>query len=91
VLVGRSIVPLVTDRRHIGQQHLEHHLLALERPLARRLHLHPGPGVAAATWRERALTFNFDNTDTAVPIRAIPLFVTKVGNVDSVALGRFED
>ena len=46
-----GIIPFVADIRHIRQQHLDHHILALDGTLAVGINFHTGGDSSAATGR----------------------------------------
>jgi len=87
---GRAI-PLVPPLRHVRQQHLQHHGLALDGTLAARPHLHARRYRAAAAGREHALAFDFHHAGAAVAVGAQALAVAKVGNVDTHPARRLQD
>jgi len=86
-----AIGPLVTGVGHVGQQHLQHHGLALAGARAVGLHLHAGADGAAAARSQRALALDLDHAGPAIAVRAITLLVAEVGNLDPGATGRLED
>ena len=85
------LIPFVAGIGHVRQQHFQHHLLALERPLAGGLHLHARRGAAAAARGQSAFALDLDHTGAAIAVGAQAVFVAKVRNVDAVPLRGFED
>ena len=88
---GIGLIPFVAGVGHVGEQHLQNHLLAFDRAFAGGLHFHPGGGVAAATGSQGALAFDLDHAGAAVAVGAVAVLVAKVGDVHTMALGGFEN
>ena len=86
-----GIVPLVACVGHVGQQQLQHQLLAGQCPLALRMHGQTGCDAATATRCQRALTVNLHHTGAAVAVGTQSVFVAKMGNLNAVAPGSDED
>jgi len=89
--LGAVVKPFVTLFGQVGQQHLQHHLLALEGAFAVGLHLHARRGAAAATGGQRALAFNFNHAGTAVAVWRETVLVAQVGNLDAEVFGDVEN
>ena len=88
---GVGLIPFVAGVGHVGEQHLQHHLLAFDGAFAGGLHLHTGGGAAAAAGCERALAFDLDHAGAAVAVGAVAVFVAKVRDVHPMAFGGFEN
>ena len=86
-LAGIVFNPAVALRWHVGQQHLQHHFLALLRPGAVGLHHHAFGGQAATTGRQRALALHLDHAGAAIAVGPVALAMAEVGNPDAQALG----
>jgi len=86
-LPGIVLDPAVALRWHVGQQHLQHHFLALLRPRAVGLHHHAFGGHTATTWRQRALALHLDHAGTAIAIGPVSFAMAEMGNLDAQTLG----
>ena len=85
------LVPLVASIGHIGEQHFQNHFLALDCTLTLRLNFHAFGSTATAAGGQRALAFDLNHAGPAIAIGAHSIFVAKVGDINSVALGGLED
>ncbi|MNV65953.1 hypothetical protein D3C71_1586780 [compost metagenome] len=85
------IVPPVSHVRHVGQQHLHHHLLALTGARAGRLHLHAFSRCAAAAGGQRAFARDLDHAGAAVAVGAQAVGVAQVRDLHAVALRGFQN
>ena len=85
------LVPLVAGVGHVRQQHLQHHLLALEGTLAGGLHLHARRSAAAAAGCQGAFALDLDHAGAAVAISPQAVLVAEVRNIDAVPLRGFEN
>ena len=83
--------PFVTLIRHIRQQQLQHHLLALFGAKALAQDLKAWGDIAAAAGGQRSFAFDFHHARTAIAICAHALFVAKVRNLNAMSLGRIEN
>ena len=91
IALSLSKGPLVAHIRHIGQQHLHHHLLALEGAFTVGLYFHTGLGITTAAWCQDTLAFDFHHAGAAVAVCAVAILVAKMRNINAVALGGLED
>ena len=85
------IDPLVARLRQVGEQHLEHHLLALLRAHAVGRDDHAGQHAAAATRREHALALDLDDARAAVAVGAVAVLEAQGRDRDAFALGDAQD
>ena len=77
--------------RHVREQQFHHHLLRVPGSFALAAHLHALRGVAAAGGGQHALAVNFNDTGTAVAVRAVAVLVAEVGDFGPGALGGLQD
>ena len=90
-LTGIIAVPLIALLWHVGKQHLQHHFLALERPITLCLDLHTRSGCATAAGRQNALALNLHNTSAAIAIGAHAFFEAQMRNLHTAALSRLQN
>ncbi len=86
--LGVERVGLLGD---VGEQELQHHLLAGHRARVVGRDFHPVLGGAAAGGREHALALDLDHAGAAVAVGAQALLVAEVRNVDAVVLGGLDE
>ena len=79
--------PFVALFGQVGQQHLQHHLLAFDCAFTVGTDLHAGRGTAAAAGGQRALACNFNHASTTVAVWDQTFFVAQVRDGDAQFFG----
>ena len=82
-LVGRPFVPRI---RHVREQQLDHHLLAVLNPFGLQQHFQTLRDLSAATRRQSPLAFDFDHAGAAIAIGTQTFAVTQMRDLDALAL-----
>ena len=89
-LLGLGGRPFAWGIGHVRQEHLQHHALAGQCTLTVGVDLHALGGLAAATWRERALALHFHHTGAAIAVGAIAWLVAQAGHFVAQAIGHLQ-
>ena len=84
-----SIDPFLSSDRGVGEQHFQHHVLALAGTGTVGLHHHAGLRGAAATRGQGAFALDLHYAGAAIAIRAVARLVAEVGNLDAQTMRRF--
>ena len=87
--LGIPVNPPLPGGRCVGEQHFQHHVLALARTGTVGLHHHAGLGAATATRGQGALALNLDHASAAIAVGAVAGLVTQMGNLDAQTMRGF--